>query len=165
MVKRWTTMLVAAAAVSLLGACGSADSPAGGGPSTSKQAGKSFESLEQFQLALSACLREHGVNVPDPSADGGFRLDGSLDMAAFETAAKACREQLGTPPAQEGKGVGKSDEELLADQLKIARCLREHGLDVPDPTATKPLDVPRDAPEDVLTKCAPNGVVGRTGGR
>ncbi len=110
-------------------------------------------------------MREHGVNMPDPSGDGGIQIDAGGDMTKFEDASKACREQLGTPPARKDSGKGKTDEELLADQLKIAKCLREHGVDVPDPTADSPLAVPQSTPEDVLTTCAPQGVVGRaTGG-
>ncbi|MET1075129.1 MAG: hypothetical protein ABWY11_20960 [Umezawaea sp.] len=170
MARRWTPTLAAAAAVpllvSLLGACGAADtaSPPSAGPSASAEK-RSFESFDEFQLAFSGCMREHGVNMPDPNGDGGIQIDAGGDMAAFESASTACREQLGTPPPRKDSGKGKTDEELLADHLKIAKCLREHGVDVPDPTASSPLNVPQNAPEDVLTTCAPEGVVGRaTGG-
>jgi hypothetical protein len=165
MVKRWTLAL-AVATVSLLGACGAADTGSSPAPSTSDSAGKrSFESFDEFQLAFAGCMREHGVDMPDPSG-GGIKLDAGGDMAAFENASNACREQLGTPPAPEGRGTPKSDEELLADHLKIAKCLRENGVDVPDPTADSPLAVPETTPEEVMTTCAPNGVVGRaTGGK
>lgn len=163
MVKRWTwTLAVAAAAVSLLGACGAADTASNPAAGSSAAAGKrSFESFDEFQLAFAGCMREHGVNMPDPSGDGGVKLDNGGDPAAFEAASQKCRDQLGTPPAREGGGPGKTDEELPADHLKIAKCLREHGVDVPDPTADSPLAMPETTPEDVMTTCAPNGVVGR----
>jgi len=171
MATRWTTTLAAVAAVpllvALLGACGGGDtatkSPA---PSTSASSGKkSFESFDEFQLAFASCMREHGVAMSDPSGDGGVQLDAGGDMAAFEAASTACRDQLGTPPAPEGAGTPKSDEELLADQLKIAKCLREHGVDVADPKSGSTIEIPPAVPEDVLTTCAPNGVVGRAGGK
>jgi hypothetical protein len=125
---------------------------------------RTFESFEEFQLAFSGCMREHGVNMPDPSG-GSVGLDSGGDMTAFTEASQKCREQLGTPPAPEGRGTPKSDEELLADHLKIAKCLREHGVNVADPTAGADLSIPQDAPEDAVKTCAPNGVVGRAGGK
>jgi len=170
MAKHWTSTLAAVAAVpllvSLLGACGTSDTAAKSpAPSTPASAGKkSFESFDEFQLAFAGCMREHGVAMADPSG-GGVKLDAGGDMAAFEAASTACREQLGTPPSPEGAGTPKTDEELLADNLKIAKCLREHGVDVPDPKSGSSLEVPPNAPEDVMTTCAPNGVIGRTGGK
>ncbi|HWO63344.1 MAG TPA: hypothetical protein VNO31_25255 [Umezawaea sp.] len=170
MARRWTSTLAAVAAVpllvSLLGACGAADTASNPAASSSASSGKrTFESFDEFQLAFAGCMREHGVNMPDPNGDGGIQIDASGDMTAFENASKECREQLGTPPAPKGGGKGKTDEELLADHLKIAKCLREHGVDVPDPTVSSPLAVPPNTPEDVMTTCAPEGVVGRaTGG-
>ncbi|MCS7479213.1 hypothetical protein ACFFQW_03505 [Umezawaea endophytica] len=168
MARNWTSTLAAVAAVpllvSLLGACGTADTAAKPTTSSSTSEGKrQYESFEEFQLALSGCMREQGVNMPDPGADGGLKVDNGGDMTAFTEAAEKCREKVGNPPPREGGDKGKSDEELLADQLKIAKCLREHGVDVKDPSANAPMDIPQNAPEEVLTTCAPNGVVGRTG--
>ncbi|MEO6088028.1 MAG: hypothetical protein ABIQ18_33445 [Umezawaea sp.] len=168
MAKRWTSTLAAVAAVpllvTLLGACGAADTSPNPAASSSASTGKrSFESFDEFQLAFSGCMREHGVNMPDPGSDGSIKIDGGGDPAAFESASNACREQLGTPPAPKGGGKQKTDEEFLADQLKTAKCLREHGVDVPDPTVDSPMEIPQNAPEDVLTTCAPNGIGGRTG--
>ncbi|MFD2414983.1 hypothetical protein [Amycolatopsis pigmentata] len=169
MTKRRVSALAALAAVpllvSLLGACGAAESTSNPAPSSSVSSGKrSFESFDEFQLAFAGCMREHGVNMRDPSGDGGIQLDNGGDMTAFENASKACQEQLGTPPARKDSGHGKTDEQLLADHLKIAKCLREHGVNVPDPTADSPLAIPQNTPEDVLTTCAPEGVVERTTG-
>jgi hypothetical protein len=168
MAKHWTSTLAAVAAlpllVSLLGACGATDTASKPTTSSSASEGKqSYGSFEEFQLALSKCMREQGVNMPDPGADGGIEVQSGGDMAAFEEAANKCRDKVGNPPPREGRGTGKSDEELLADHLKIAKCLREHGVDVKDPTASAPLEVPQNAPEEALTTCAPNGIVGSTG--
>jgi hypothetical protein len=52
------------------------------------------ESTQQL-LAFARCMRERGVNMPDPPADGGPRLDGSLlSSPAWRPAAEACREHL-----------------------------------------------------------------------
>ncbi|GLY42873.1 hypothetical protein Amsp01_088960 [Amycolatopsis sp. NBRC 101858] len=165
--QRWTETLAAAAALlllALLGACGatsdtptSSNSPA----STGKPA---FHSFDEFQLAFASCMREQGVNMRDPSG-GVQELDGGGDKAAFTEAAKKCRAKLGTPPpAPQGTGAAKSDEQLLADQLKIAQCLREHGVNVQDPTASSPVVIPPNTPDDVQKTCAPNGIVGRASG-
>ncbi len=162
MAKRWTLALaVTAATVSLLGACGTTDTASNPTTGSSTSGKRSFESFDEFQLAFSGCMREHGVDMPDPSGDGGMRIDNGGDPAAFEAASQTCRDQLGTPPAPEGRGNAKTDEEVLADHLEIAKCLREHGVTVPDPTADSPLTIPDPTPEDVLTTCAPEGVGGR----
>ncbi|MBP2328400.1 hypothetical protein JOF56_008785 [Kibdelosporangium banguiense] len=168
MAKHWTSALAAVAAVpllvSLLGACAAAGTDSKPTTNSSAQAGKqSYASFEEFQLALSKCMREQGVNMPDPESDGGLKIQNGGDMTAFNEAATKCRDKVGNPPPQEGGEKGKSDEEMLADHLKIAKCLREHGVEVKDPTASAPLEVPENAPEQALTTCAPNGIRGRTG--
>lgn len=162
MAKRWTSALAAAAAapliVALLGACGTTSNPAAS-PSTS--AGKqTFTSFEEYQLAFAGCMREHGIAMADPSG-GSVAFDNGGNMAAFTEASQKCRDQLGTPPAPENRGTPKSDEQLLAEHLKIAKCLREHGVNVPDPTADSDLAIPPNTAEDAVKTCAPNGVVGR----
>jgi hypothetical protein len=48
-------------------------------------------------LAFARCMRQNGVDMPDPTADNRFTIDGALyDSPAWEPAAQACGEQL--PP-------------------------------------------------------------------
>ncbi|GAB7046514.1 lipoprotein [Catenuloplanes indicus] len=115
--------------------------------------------LEQYQLDMAACMREQGVDMPDPQGNAGVALDVSgLDMAAVQAAAQACQQRLGPPPAADG-GPGKTGEERLADQLKIAQCLREHGVDAEDPVPGGAMELPADLPEAAAQACGIGGGV------
>ena len=85
-------------------------------------------------------MREHGVDVPDPEVDGGRltirrgsggrRLD-RIDGEAFQAAQKEC----GTPFGRTGPPALSAEqrEELQETMLEFAQCMREHGVDMPDP--------------------------------
>jgi hypothetical protein len=106
-------------------------------------------------------MRDHGIDMPDPTEDGQKVANGP----GFTEAVEACGSELGDPPAREGGAPLKSDEERRAEDLKTAACLRDHGVDVADPEPGGSLDVPADVPQDALEACAPNGVImGSTGG-
>jgi hypothetical protein len=87
---------------------------------------------EDAALEFVKCMREHGVDMPDPTAGGGIRLRVTPGSAAkAEKAQKACRSIL-------EKAAPKLTEEqrtVMQDAaLAFARCMRQHGVDVPDPT-------------------------------
>jgi hypothetical protein len=53
------------------------------------------EQDRQGLLAFAQCMREKGVNVPDPDAQGGWVLDKKLlNSPAWGPAAQACRDKL-----------------------------------------------------------------------
>jgi hypothetical protein len=66
-------ILAAVAGALALGACGSGNDGKGGAASASGQ-DKAFEGALKF----SKCMREHGVDMPDPKreANGGISLTG-----------------------------------------------------------------------------------------
>jgi hypothetical protein len=116
-------------------ACGSSSTS-----SSSAVAGNpvSSRSFYQQRLNLAKCLRAHGVNVPDPSANGGpgagFGAAGGFrtlrDNPNFRTALQACAKfRVGgfgnLTPAQR--------EQFRQDAVKFAECMRSHGVDLPDP--------------------------------
>lgn len=147
-----------------LGACGGegpgeeADSV----PVTQETQAAPIDSFEQYQLAFADCVREKGVEVPDPGVEGQ-----SITLAdeAFLAAATACQEELGRPPARTGSAEddGPSATTLREEHLAIAECLREHGVDVPDPAPGEDLAIPGDVPVDAFETCAPRGLMGSTG--
>ena len=82
------------------------------------------------------CMRQHGINLPDPqlTADGiGQQLPSPAEVNSpkFKAAEQACRQyQLGDdqsrpPSAQERQRA-----------LAFARCMRQHGINIPDPKIT-----------------------------
>jgi hypothetical protein len=90
------------------------------------------EDPEDAALAFVACMREHGVDMPDPDAGGGIRLTVHPgERAKADRAQKACQ------PLLERVKPKLTEEQETAMQdaaLAFAKCMREHGVDVPDPT-------------------------------
>lgn len=94
---------------------------------------------EDAQLAFAECMREHGIEVPDPAPPGNDGGGGQIliepgqgiDEDTFEEADAACRHHL------EGIFDEPSEEQLqeMQDQaLAFARCMRENGVEKhPDP--------------------------------
>jgi hypothetical protein len=93
--------------------------------------GASEEEREQAQLEYAQCMREHGVDFPDP-VNGRFEFKGTPgDQAKMEEAQEACRdilEDVAPPPLTE-----EQKAELQQAALDFAKCMREHGIDYPDP--------------------------------
>jgi hypothetical protein len=84
-------------------------------------------------LAHARCMRKHGVNVPDPKPGGGelFTMDSSTSPETLDKAQKACESLM---KGIGGKASQKELEKDFAAALKFARCMRAHGIDMPDPT-------------------------------
>ena len=121
-------ILIPITAALLLGACGGEDpSGGGGGKAQARDAG----------LKFARCMREHGIDVPDPKTDedGGIQIGGpGVKPGSPEKlgrAQEACEKQVDAiaPPKLSAEEKAKVREESLAH----ARCMREHGLDFPDP--------------------------------
>jgi hypothetical protein len=118
----------------VLGACGGDDD----GANASDGSNASDDSQEEAGLRFAECMREHGVDVPDPQPGGGIQLggpSGSADVRpsdpAFQDAFEACEDELGDfGPAELSP---EEREELEESALRFAQCMRDHGVDVPDP--------------------------------
>jgi hypothetical protein len=123
----------------VLAACGSSGKPGGGSGSGTASGGVKY----------ADCMRVHGVpNFPDPtSAGGGVQLSSSginTQSPAFGSAQSACQKLL---PGGIG-GPGRVSAAGIKQGLKLAECMRAHGLrSFPDPTTSPPPTLP-----------APNGV-------
>jgi hypothetical protein len=86
-------------------------------------------------LAFAACMREHGIDMPDPAPDErGIRLSApeGISEEKAEEAHEACRKHLDEiePPEMSEEQEKEFQEAALAH----ARCMRENGIDMPDPT-------------------------------
>ena len=86
-------------------------------------------------------MRSHGVpNLPDPPAGGaGINIPAGSGInpqsPAFQSALKAC---AGLLPGG-GSGRGAVSEARKLAMLRLARCMRAHGVaSFPDPTAGRP---------------------------
>lgn len=132
-------------------------------PSAPSSPGEQVLTFEEYQLRFAACLRGEGVDMDDPTS-AGMSISGADD--AFVAAVETCRAEIGRPPARGSgpDGGGPADDDLRAEHLRIAQCLREHGVDVADPGPGEDLAIPGDVPASAFEACAPGGVMGSTGG-
>lgn len=85
----------------------------------------------------AACMRQHGIDMPDPetSGSGGVISIGGegFDLEAMDEAAAAC------DPILEGafgefELSPEQEAEVRDQELAFARCMRDNGVDWPDPT-------------------------------
>lgn len=123
--------LLAVAAVAVL-ACGG---EAAGGSSSGT--GDRRSETRQAVLAFAKCMRDQGIDMPDPQFDGGRVMQRGPDERVapekLREAEEACRKLL-----KDVKPPELSEEqqkELREGALAHAQCMREHGLEnFPDPT-------------------------------
>jgi hypothetical protein len=134
-----TCALIGALGVGI-GACGSASSSSAtavagtGAPSSSAR--------YQARLNLAKCFRAHGINVPDPSPNGGvaggggvFRQLRNYSRAQVTTATQACRQYL-TQAFPNANLTPAQQAQFRQAFVKYAECMRSHGINIPDPTTT-----------------------------
>ncbi len=151
MTKTGLSLAALASAALLLAGCGGGSSPNGGvarlgsgagsgATATRGAAAPGSGSLEAQALAFAGCMRSSGVpNFPDPSGGGGFlfRKSAGVDPSSLSYAAAQakCKKYLPTGP---GSGPPPSAQ-TLAHYLKVAQCMRSHGVpDFPDPRISLP---------------------------
>lgn len=144
--------------------------------------------IEEAALAFAECLRDEGLDVPDPEFDGEgglnfsfgqeFRRGAGEDGAGagpseeFQAALEVCGELL--------EGVGQRFErpditEIEDDLLAFAECMRDNGVDMADPDLSGgaggpagaiffDFDVSDPAVEAALEACQSELAFGRPGG-
>lgn len=145
---RLAGLALAVLALAGVAACGTAapsggvlslDSPspkasqAGGAPAGSDPA--------DAMAAYSACLREHGVDLaftsgggePPSTAPGagGQVAQPAADPEALAKADEACRHLL--PAGGMGGPQASADPQAAERLLTFAKCMRDHGVAMPDP--------------------------------
>jgi len=124
------TLPLAAASIAL-GACGAGDDSAVAGT------GDRRAEFREAAVKFARCMREHGIDMPDPKPGEGGRImlggpgTDPQDQSKMEAAQKACQKILESvrPPELSEEQQQKFKEQAL----KFARCMREHGINMPDP--------------------------------
>jgi hypothetical protein len=88
---------------------------------------------EEQAQAFVDCMREQGIDMPDPNpnGEGGLLNLEELDVTREELqpALDACREHLPFG----GEGGEPLDQETLDQMTEFAQCMRDNGIDMPDP--------------------------------
>ena len=97
-------LLVAVAATASLVACGAEEDPAKSSSAPQTQEAKNRKAM----LDLARCMREHGVDMPDPQFNGGRvtqRMKGDpKNPEKVETAEKACEKTMPDGPSTSSAG-------------------------------------------------------------
>jgi hypothetical protein len=125
-------LLLAVGAALALGACGSSDDNGGSGSSAKSQDDKAFEGA----LKYAKCMREHGIDMPDPQRVGSGGIKQTMNgkpgsRAKMDAANKDCQKymQTGGGRAPSAAEQAKAKDAMLA----YAKCMRDNGVDMPDP--------------------------------
>jgi hypothetical protein len=131
------------AAALALAACGSSSNTS---TSAGLSSGGGSASTYQARLNFAKCMRSHGVNVPDPSANGGAAGGAGGGAGGggfaqlrnnpnFQAASQACAKYrskafgfANVTPAQRAQ--------FQQDQVKFAECMRSHSINIPDPSSS-----------------------------
>ncbi len=143
--NRSLPIVLALVAIATLAACsGLSANPSGvaslGSPSpepASSAEPQASVDPEEASLAFAQCMREHGIDMPDPQVGGNGEMSFSiraggpdgLDREQLQEAQEACQDLMPT-------GLGKPGDipqEQRDAMLAFAQCMREHGIDMPDP--------------------------------
>jgi hypothetical protein len=113
-----------------------------GGSSTGTTAttttGATSDDPQEVMLSYTKCMRKEGIDLPDPDFSngprGGFRLvlggDVDPDDPKFQAAQEKCRPILQSLRQQFDP---ERQKEFQDAALEFAKCMREHGIDFPDP--------------------------------
>ena len=105
-----------------------------GGPASAGATPGSSPTKDAYEAMLDhvKCMREQGVDMPDPERDGegiSMMVPEGTPKEKVDAAMEKCRKYLpngGAPP--------KANPEALEKARQMSKCMREHGLpDFPDP--------------------------------
>jgi hypothetical protein len=152
--RRWWPRLAGLAGAVLaltltMAACGGGGkangvaSLSGANKPTTTTAGSSHDD-RQKALEFARCMRQHGINMPDPKFNGnGISQEFSArrggkgpDDPKFKAAQQACQQYL-----PNGGQPTKPNPQEQQQMLAFARCMRQHGINMPDPKPNGGIEV------------------------
>jgi hypothetical protein len=120
--------VLAASAIAAAG-CGGG----GGSTNTTSQDAAARDAAVKY----SQCMREHGIaKFPDPDAQGRMMLRAGPgtgidpESPQFKSAQQACKKYS---PKAGAKFDPARAQQMQAAALRFAQCMRQHGVDFPDP--------------------------------
>ncbi len=87
--------------------------------------------MEAMQLKFAQCMRQHGVDMPDPKGGKMSMMMKKGQEAKMQAAQNACRQYL----PNGGQAPSQSDPKMRDQAVKFAQCMRKNGVNVPDPGA------------------------------
>ena len=94
---------------------------------------------EDAMVDFARCMREHGVDLPDPQTSGGatggvmIEVGEDIDPEEMEAAHEACQPLMADAIGDFEPPDPEELERMQEQMLEFAECMREHGVDFPDP--------------------------------
>jgi hypothetical protein len=135
------TSLALVLAAALAAGCGTSSSTGGETTASASRGEPDLATATDSALAFARCMRREGIPMPDPQpVEGGggvgFALVdeemSNIPPTRLAAAQKECEMLLPAFPTPTADDLEKMTEDALA----FARCMREHGLEMPDPQVT-----------------------------
>ncbi len=120
----------------------------GGQPSNAGNASSAAPANPQdAQVKFAQCMRQNGINMPDPQPGQPARItDTGVDKSKLQAATQKCQ-----PIMQQGGGpINPNDPKVQDAMLKFTKCMREHGVNIPDPGPGGQMQIPSGASRDKL---------------
>lgn len=120
----------------LLAGCGEAPATSGvagvaGGTAQPTASVSASVDRGEAQLRFAQCMRENGVDMPDPDGSGMVRIQNKKGEGdKTEKAMEKCRPLMKDMVGDKGAAP---DPKRLDEMVKFAGCMREQGIDMPDP--------------------------------
>ncbi|SDI42894.1 hypothetical protein SAMN05421505_1514 [Sinosporangium album] len=102
----------------------------------------------EASLKFAQCMRQNGVDMPDPDPNGPITMmERPGDAEKTKKAQEACKQFLQASVGEKGKGVDADKLDML---VKLAQCMRQQGIDMPDPSADGKVEIsiPPGTPEE-----------------
>jgi hypothetical protein len=128
--------------------------------------------FEDAMLEYAQCMRDNGVDMPDPTfsedGKGAIAIQGRTagagagagpdpSSADFEEAAEVCDPIMEDARSNMPQPSPEEKAEMQDEMLAFTACMREHGVDMPDPTFTDDGGVALTAPGKGPAPDAPAG--------
>jgi hypothetical protein len=139
------TLIAAVAVLGLLGACGGDDDDGGGDEAASGADGGASSddgggdaNLQDAAVEYAECMREHGIDMPDPEvSDGGVRIGGPGGPAGgmdpnseeFQAAQAECQPILDEAGGGQGQADPEREAEMQDRAAALGDCMRSRGWD------------------------------------
>ena len=108
------------------------NSAASGGPAATAGEETFSTDPEEAMLDYVECMRDHGIDMPDPQPGGGILMqageaegDGEAGAGPALDDEEAATGSMEMDPEQEA--------EMREQMLEYSQCMRDHGVDMPDP--------------------------------
>ncbi|GAA1612675.1 hypothetical protein [Leucobacter chromiireducens] len=115
--------------------------------------------LMAWERKLAQCFRDKGIDVTDPTPEGGW-ADVTPEMQALSP---ECEKEIGAAPVRALSAEEKAEgaRQQLEYDTKVVECLRALGHEMPDPRAGEVAPAPPAGVTDAeLTECNAAAVAG-----